>query len=155
TAIIWREWGVRLDELLEVLDGGERSSFRARVLKSIISGPLDCDKLDYLKRDSTHLGIAFGTAIDDERLIRNFTLAYRQSEDRQRVAGDSAHYVIESVGVGVSEKALTVGESIWRARKQMFTQVYWHHTVRALKAMLGFVVRNTLRGLGERSEEFW
>lgn len=154
-AVIWREWGVSPAELLQVLDSGDGSSFRARVLKSIISGPLDCDKLDYLKRDSTHLGVAFGTAIDDERLIRNLTLAYRQSDARQRVADGPAQFVIESVGVGVSEKALTVGESIWRARKQMFTQVYWHHTIRALKAMLGFVVRNTLRGLGGRPEEFW
>ena len=88
---------------------GQQPSFRHRILKSIVSGPLDADKLDYLQRDSLHTGVTFGGDIDRGRLLRNLTICYASREGKLHVAE-----------VGITEKALAVAESIWRARVEMF-----------------------------------
>jgi hypothetical protein len=64
---------------------------------------------------------------------------------------------VDTAEVGVTEKALAVALTVHRVRQEMFRQVYWHHTVRALKAMLGYVVRSTLVRLRQqdREEPFW
>jgi hypothetical protein len=50
---------------------------------------------------------------------------------------------MQVVGVGIKEKGLAAALVVCRAREDMFRQVYWQHSVRALKAMLGFIVRTT------------
>jgi HD superfamily phosphohydrolase len=153
--LLHANWGVLVDELMDLWSANASSSLKSRLLNSIISGPLDCDKIDYVRRDSTHLGITFGLAVDHERLLRNITVACAPPRDG-KVVPDR----MDIVTVAVSEKALAVAESLVRSRKNLFTQVYWHRTVRSLKAMLGFVVRNTLLWLdntdnAEQREEFW
>ena len=150
--LVLGKWGVSPDELTDVWFAHPKSSFKCRLLKSIISGPLDCDKTDYVRRDSTHLGVTFGAALDHERLLRNVTVAHK---------AEDGHHIPESmefVGLGVAEKALVVAEGLVRSRQDMFTQVYWHHTVRCLKSMLGFAVRGTLMSLDgdkDKREQFW
>lgn len=150
------KWGVGVWELEDVWSARSDSSFKARLLKAIISGPLDCDKIDYVRRDSTHLGVTFGLALDHERLLRNVTTAYAPRTEPGQVVPEKMDFV----GLAVTEKALVVAESLLRIRKDLFTQVYWHHTVRSLKAMLAFAVRNTLLALDEpqqqdAKEQFW
>jgi hypothetical protein len=140
--VIWRCWGIRISSVMRVLNAGPKSNFRYRLLNSVINGVLDCDKLDYLRRDSTHLGVNFGLAIDHERLMRNLTVVYGRATVDD---GGDAH--LQQVGlaeIGVSEKALVVAKALVNTRRDMFTQVYWQHTTRSLKAMLGFVVRDVL-----------
>ena len=149
-------WKVNIDDVLSVLDPSDASSVRHRILHSIISGPIDCDKLDYVCRDSVHLGLHFGSAIDQERLLRNLTVAYKSSvvDDGSGVLRE----VMEFAEIGVREKALVVAGALLQARKDMFTQVYWQHTTRAMKAMLAFVVRGILIRHGESQkdkEAFW
>jgi HD superfamily phosphohydrolase len=124
------------------LEAGPKSNFRYRLLHSIINGVLDADKLDYLRRDSTHLGVNFGLAIDHERLTRYLTVVYGTAT----AAEGDAHGAEEGglAEIGVSEKALVVARTLVSTRRDMFTQVYWQHSTRALKAMLGFVVRDVL-----------
>lgn len=151
-------WHKDSDEILQVINANEHSKFRHRILNSLIDGPLDCDKLDYLGRDSVHLGIKFGDALDQDRLIRNLTLAYKSIKERDFDEGRPARVErVDFVGIGVTEKALVVAQSLWRGRKDMFTQVYWQHTTRAVKAMLGFVVRRILMRLESEDEKaaFW
>lgn len=147
---IRRSWGGREDSkiverMLGVMNPGKDAGFKERVLNSLISGPYDCDKIDYLQRDSTHLGVSFGHAIDCERLVRNLTLIYKPGETVPAVAGFSrpAPQGMQVVGVGIKEKGLAAALVVCRAREDMFRQVYWQHSVRALKAMLGYVVRRT------------
>jgi HD superfamily phosphohydrolase/tRNA A-37 threonylcarbamoyl transferase component Bud32 len=159
-SVVQERWGVKTADILSVLLASRDSPFRHRILHSLISGPLDCDKLDYLRRDSVHLGVGFGATIDCERLLRNMTLIYESAEET-KVGPDGREFSVRSLDVaeiGVTEKALVVANSVWRARRDMFTQVYWQHTARALKAMLGFVVRAVLSSVetDERGvEEFW
>jgi HD superfamily phosphohydrolase len=156
------EWELNPNTVLGILgiNIGETRTFRQRILHSIISGPLDCDKLDYLIRDSTHLGISFGLGIDDGRLLRNLTIVY-ESTMQHFTGTDGRECVRRELDVaelGVTERALVVAHSMWRTRKDMFTQVYWQHTTRAFKAMLSYVVRSILirlHGSEEQESSFW
>lgn len=89
-----------------------------RILRSILSGPIDVDKIDYLQRDSLHAGVPYGQHFDRLRLIGSLCL---------NEAGDA---------LAITEKGKTAAEMMVFARYVMFSEVYWHHTVRAATAML-------------------
>jgi HD superfamily phosphohydrolase len=89
-----------------------------RVIQSILSGPIDVDKMDYLMRDSLHAGVPYGRNFDQARLIRSLCM----SQDGSALA--------------ISEKGKTAAEMMVFARYVMFSEVYWHHGVRAATAML-------------------
>lgn len=140
--------------MLRILRVNRESALKERILHSIIDGPIDCDKLDYLQRDSIHLGVNFGLGIDHERLVRNLIVAYRSLPEHQ--ANNEIRDVLEFAEIGVHEKALTVASSLAQARKDMFTQVYWQHTARCMKAMLGYAVRKViLNRTAAEKEQFW
>lgn len=90
----------------------------ARVLQSMLSGPIDIDKMDYLYRDSLHAGVPYGCHFDQSRLIGSLCL---------NATGD---------GLAITEKGRTAAEMMVFARYVMFSEVYWHHAVRAATAML-------------------
>ncbi len=84
----------------------------------MLSGPIDIDKMDYLARDSLHAGVPYGRNFDQQRLIGSLCL---------NAAGD---------GLAITEKGKTAAEMMVFARYVMFSEVYWHHGVRAATAML-------------------
>jgi hypothetical protein len=99
-------------------------SFRDRLLHSLIDGPIDADKLDYLLRDSEALSLPYGRVIDVPRLLRSLTVIYGQFAE--------STYVY----VGIHEKGKVIAESMAFARYAMHTQVYWHHSYRSVKVMI-------------------
>lgn len=127
------DFGVSPEEVAAVLTGDEASGVlrpgAASVLHSIIDGPLDADKLDYLQRDSHHSGVNFGRNIDVHRLYEALTV-------RQKRAGD--HW---DNRIAVTQKGRVPAEEVLIARGHMFTEVYWHRTVRAHEAVLATVIR--------------
>ncbi len=84
----------------------------------MLSGPIDVDKMDYLVRDSLHAGVPYGQHFDQQRLIGSLCLNEQ---------GD---------GLAISDKGRTAAEMMVFARYVMFSEVYWHHTVRCATAML-------------------
>ena len=84
----------------------------------MLSGPIDIDKMDYLARDSLHAGVPYGRNFDQGRLIGSLCL---------NEAGD---------GLAITDKGKTAAEMMVFARYVMFSEVYWHHGVRAATAML-------------------
>jgi len=68
------------------------------VLRSIIDGPIDADKLDYLRRDSFHSGVFFASGIDLERFFESLRVCI--------YTGQSRHTVVPSIGV--SEKGIAL-----------------------------------------------
>ena len=86
---------------------------RLAILGSMLSGPIDIDKMDYLVRDSLHAGVPYGRNFDQGRLIGSLCL---------NEAGD---------GLAISRKGQTAAEMMVFARYVMFSEVYWHHGVRA------------------------
>jgi HD superfamily phosphohydrolase len=89
----------------------------AKILGSILSGPIDIDKMDYLYRDSLHAGVPYGQNFDSLRLIRSLCL----NETGDRLA--------------ITNKGRTAAELMVFARYVMFSEVYWHHAVRSATAM--------------------
>ena len=107
-------------------------------LQGLISGSLDLDKIDYLRRDAFFCGVPYG-AVDVDRLIESVTLARERPDAPLEVA--------------VTEKGITALESLLFSKYQMFRNVYWHHTVRAATAAFRRLVENALRaGLLGREE---
>lgn len=135
--VIQVEWGLDAAQLLDIYGNGREGSFRERIIRSIINGPIDADKVDYLRRDSHHLGVSFGNAVDVERLVRHLVVAFKSDERGGKV-------LLRTAEIGVVDKALATAIGVWEAREDMHRQVYWHHTVRSLKSMLGYVARSIL-----------
>lgn len=111
------DWGVQPRDVVAMLSG-KPTDRRGRVLRSLLSGPIDVDKADYLVRDSLHAGVPYGQNFDRARLIRSLCL---------NEAGD---------GVAITEKGKTAAEMMVFARYVMFSEVYWHHAVRSATAMM-------------------
>ena len=58
------DWGLEPADVAE-LDRRQRANDRdARLLRSMLSGPIDVDKIDYLMRDSLHAGVPYGRHFD-------------------------------------------------------------------------------------------
>jgi HD superfamily phosphohydrolase len=111
------DWGIQPREVVGLLSEKPRTA-RARILHSMLSGPIDVDKMDYLFRDSLHAGVPYGQNFDQPRLIGSLCL---------NRSGD---------GLAITEKGKTAAEMLVFARYVMFSEVYWHHAVRAGTAML-------------------
>ena len=115
--LLRRDWSIEPEEVLALLnDPPQRTA--CKILASMLSGPIDIDKLDYLIRDSLHAGVPYGRNFDQHRLIRSLCL---------NEAGD---------GLAITEKGKTAAEMMVFARYVMFSEVYWHHGVRSATAML-------------------
>ncbi|MGI9517833.1 MAG: HD domain-containing protein [Pirellulaceae bacterium] len=105
-------------EQLQSLLTGKGADNADRILASILSGPVDVDKMDYLYRDSLHAGVPYGMNYDQARLIGSLCL----DANGTRLA--------------ITEKGITAAELMVFARYIMFSEVYWHHAVRSATAML-------------------
>ena len=111
------EWQIQPREVVSLLSEKPRSS-RSQLLSSMLSGPIDIDKMDYLYRDSLHAGVPYGRNFDQHRLVGSLCL---------NETGD---------GLAITAKGRTAAEMMVFARYVMFSEVYWHHAVRAATAML-------------------
>jgi HD superfamily phosphohydrolase len=98
-------------------------------LQGLISGSLDLDKIEYLKRDALMCGVPYGQ-IDVDRLLHSLVLVDDPRGQRS---------------IGVAEKGLSALESLLFAKYQMYRNVYWHHAVRSATAMYKRIVADALR----------
>lgn len=105
------EFNGKLSVAIEIFKG----NYKRKFFKQLVSGQLDIDRLDYLKRDSFYTGVAEGN-INSERLISMFN-----------VFEDSL--VIEEKGLYSLEKFIT-------ARRLMYWQVYLHKTSLGAEQMM-------------------
>ena len=115
-AVLRDEWNVDPEGVLDVI-APRSDSPHLRLLRSILSGPIDVDKMDYLERDSLHCGVPYGRNFDKQRLIQSLVL---------NEAGD---------GLALTDKGKTAAELMVFARYVMFSEVYWHHAVRSATSM--------------------
>jgi len=115
--VLHRQWGVPPERVASLVEGSADDP-AGRLLASLLSGPVDVDKMDYLARDSLHAGVPYGRHFDEERLLASLCVG----PDRGSLA--------------ISSKGVTAAELLVFARYVMFSEVYWHHAVRAATAML-------------------
>ncbi len=139
-------WDVKREDVLKILEAKlhlKSHGIRARILKSLISGPIDADKLDYLRRDGARLNVPYPNGIDVERLLNCLTLLVKDSSQeggKEKKPGVMTYVVVH-------EKGLVPAEFMIFSRYAMYSQVYWHHSVRAVKGMLARAVRAILLNL--------
>ncbi|MDP1889298.1 MAG: HD domain-containing protein [Gemmatimonadaceae bacterium] len=133
-AILRSEIAADAPERVFALMRGESDS----PLQGLISGSLDLDKTDYLKRDALMCGVPYGE-IDVDRLLHALVVV------------EDPH--LGHAAVGVREKALSALESLLFAKYQMFRNVYWHHAVRSPTAMYKRLVDDALRAGALQSSE--
>jgi uncharacterized protein len=110
------DWNVGADQVADVI--APRSSKLPSILASMLSGPIDIDKMDYLDRDSLHAGVPYGRNFDRQRLIGAMCIGPTGNE------------------LAITSKGKTAAEMMVFARYVMFSEVYWHHAVRSATAML-------------------
>jgi HD superfamily phosphohydrolase len=135
--VLRTEWQVEPEEVLDVVvkkkDAAQSSDTPAlRLLRSILSGPIDIDKMDYLGRDSLHAGVPYGRNFDKNRLMHSLVV---------NRAGD---------GLALTYKGKTAAELMVFARYVMFSEVYWHHTVRSATCMFARAFFSLYRDLDLR-----
>ena len=116
-AVLERQWGLAPDRIAALVLGTAGDP-AGRILASLLSGPVDVDKMDYLVRDSHHAGVPYGRHFDQDRLVASLCL---DATGRQ---------------LAITDKGRTAAELMVFARYVMFSEVYWHHAVRAATAML-------------------
>ena len=106
-----REWNGKLQTAIDIFT----DNYPKRFLHQLVSGQLDVDRLDYLRRDSFFTGVSEGN-IGSARIIKMLD-----------VKNDSL--VVESKGIYSIENFLM-------ARRLMYWQVYLHKTAVAAEKML-------------------
>ncbi len=114
------------DDIAELIRGES-----AIPLRGLVSGSLDLDKMEYLRRDARFCGVPYGE-VDVSRLLQGLVLLQDPSSGQYEV--------------GVHEKAISALESLLFAKYQMFRNVYWHHGVRAATALYKRIVDEAVRG---------
>jgi len=101
----------------------------ASPLQGLVSGSLDLDKIEYLRRDALFCGVPYGQ-VDVDRLLHALTLLPDPETGR--------------VEVGIHEKGLSALESLLFSKYQMFRNVYWHHAVRSATALYKRLVQEAV-----------
>ena len=76
------DWKINPRDVVSLLSDKPRDP-KSRILQSMLSGPIDIDKMDYLARDSLHAGVPYGRHFDQGRLLGSLCL-----NDGRRWAGD-------------------------------------------------------------------
>lgn len=106
-------------------------------MHELIDGPYDCDKLDYLQRDSYHTGTKEYGSIDYERVINGF----RVKEQK----------------LLVSRSAIGALMNSFNAVQFMYTNVYYHKTSRIFDFMITdalLKIPDFIKGIASEVREF-
>ncbi|MFW6074843.1 MAG: HD domain-containing protein [Chloroflexota bacterium] len=128
-AILRAQWEVDPIDVANLIDPpGPPRSIEERLLRSLLSGALDVDKLDYLPRDARACAVPYG-GVDSTRLLDALTVIERT----------------DGPAIAIRHKGISPLHSLINARQEMFDNVYWHHTNRACMAMLLRAVQDAIR----------
>lgn len=126
----WSLGATALEDLLTFLKEDSRKQPKPilGLLRQIVDGPIDADKLDYIIRDSVDCRVQYGHGIDVPRFLRSLTSHW--------VDGGAA--VADALGplrLAIKAKGKASADAFIIARAQLYQSVYWHHTFRTIKAM--------------------
>jgi HD superfamily phosphohydrolase len=122
--ILREAWGVQPEKVAAMItkDPDVQLTRQELLLRNLISGALDTDKLDYLMRDSRYCNVPYGM-VDVQRLLDS--LRIWPEED---TGTGTLQLVLDEKGIGALQ-------SLIFARYLMFYNVYWHHTNRIATMM--------------------
>ena len=123
------QYNGRLELAIEIFTG----TYFRKFLHELISGQVDMDRLDYLRRDSFFTGVIEGS-VGSDRIIRMLN-----------VIDDSL--VVEEKGIYSLEKFLI-------ARRLMYWQVYMHKTVLSSESLLVNILKRA-KELANEGEDLY
>ncbi len=115
---ILKKYGYNPEEIGEIAIGKSKKNI---LLSNIISGPIDVDEIDYLRRDAFFCGVTIGN-IDYKRIFNTIKI------EENKIVGE--------------EKSIVNIESAIITRILMFNSVYFHKTCRIAQKMFGYAYYN-------------
>jgi len=113
-----------------------KHEYKPDYISQLVSGQLDCDRMDYLLRDSLMTGAKYGN-YDLEWIIQ--ALEIDQEQDR----------------IFVSHRGLYAVEEYLQARYYMFRQVYFHRSLRAAEGILLCIMRRAVELMQQGKLSFY
>jgi HD superfamily phosphohydrolase len=130
--ILEREYHLSPERVADMIDPPRHKNLHPddELLMHLLSGALDVDKLDYLPRDARACNVPYG-GVDVSRLLGALRVHSEANGSRRMV---------------VTHKGISPLHSLLHARQEMFDNIYWHHTSRAMQAMLVRAVHDALTG---------
>lgn len=121
------EFGVEIEQIAELVIGETSNQEYFTIsginffpmLHQLVSSEMDCDRMDYLLRDSYFCGVSYGK-FDLDWII------------------DNLEYVVEDnkAYLGISERAVATFDDFLLCRFHMFLMVYFHYKSVCLEKML-------------------
>ena len=120
-------YGVQKEQVASLIQGiSNNSSYFALdgidhfpLLHQLVSGEIDCDRMDYLLRDSYFCGVSYGN-YDLDWLINNLEIVIEQ----------------DRAILGLSERAIITFNDFLLSRYHMFLMVYFHYKSVCLEQLL-------------------
>ncbi len=132
SGLFMEELNKQFNDKLELAIAIFNGNYHKHFLHELVSGQLDMDRLDYLKRDSFFTGVTEGV-VGSDRIIKMLNVR----DDR---------LVIEAKGIYSIEKFLI-------ARRLMYWQVYLHKTVLSAEQLLNSILRRVKHVAKEKNEK--
>jgi uncharacterized protein len=123
------ELGGKLDLAIKIF----RNQYKKEFLHQLVSGQLDMDRLDYLRRDSFFTGVSEGI-VSSDRIVKMLNVVNDQ-------------LVVEDKGIYSIEKFII-------ARRLMYWQVYLHKTVLSAEHLLVNILKRA-KMLAEQGVELF
>jgi HD superfamily phosphohydrolase len=105
--------------------GLDFSPWEAILAEMVVGDSFGADRIDYLLRDSLHLGVAYGR-FDHDRLIQTLRIMPAATEERNQSPAKSK--AKPEPQLGIERGGVEAAEGLWLARYFMFSQVYFHPT---------------------------
>ena len=130
-----RNYGITADEVAAIIEGNPKAG-PALFWRDLLSGQLDADRMDYLLRDSHHIGVNYGR-YDLHRLVSTVR-AFGEPE-----GGDSTRD-LKAPRIGISSGGWNAAEALILARYSMHKQVYFHKTRIAYDIHLRYAMESML-----------
>ena len=107
------------------------------VLAALLAGPLDVEKLAYLRDDSRSVGLQFGSDLHGAPIFESIVVPSREEWERE---GGSAR-----IALGVTERAMAYLEYGVLTRYWNIQTAYWNRTNRAVQSMLKYQIGCLIR----------
>lgn len=120
---IWKEIKIQSDDVAKLAVGPKKykdsafTDWEAILSEIIVGDAFGVDRMDYLIRDSHHVGVAYGK-FDHYRLIDTMRILPKEEDGSAEPA------------LGIEEGGLHSAEALVLARYFMYTQLYYHHVRR-------------------------
>ncbi len=125
--LVKKKYGVEINQIAELIQGktSDKDYFTINginyfhLLHQLISSEMDCDRMDYLLRDSYFCGVSYG----------KFDLPWILDNLRISIDKNNAY-------IGISERAIPTFDDFLLGRFHMFLMIYFHYRSVCLEQML-------------------